>query len=290
MKFVNLIDGDSDRLGVVNADGTRVLDVAALQRADIPPTCESLVHASADTLSVLRAAADRADPSCWRALDGALLGPPLRRPGKIVAIGRNYREHAEEQEAAVPSQPIVFCKFSTSIVGPHAQVVLPAASHAVDYEVELAVVVGRRGRAIGEAESRAHVFGYTVLNDVTARDLQKKDGQWVRSKSFDTFCPLGPTLVTADEFEYPPARAIRLRVNGEERQSSNTSRMIFDVPALISFLSQAFTLEPGDVIATGTPSGVGCYRNPPVFLQPDDIMEAEIEGIGVLRNAVAAGG
>ncbi len=203
-----------------------------------------------------------------------------------MAIGLNYRDHAAEQNLTPPVRPLIFAKLPTSIVGPDDFIEIPPASDQIDHEVELAVIIGRGGRFITVDEAPAHIFGYTVLNDVTARDLQKSDRQWVRAKSFDTFCPLGPWVVTADEFPHPPELPIRCRVNGEVRQESNSSNLIFGVAELISDLSAAFTLEPGDIIATGTPSGVGIFRTPPVFLRDGDVVEAEIDGIGVLRNRV----
>lgn len=279
--------GPDGRLGVVHPDGERVLDVARLDRPDLPGTCDALVACGDGILPLLREAVDAADAIFWIPLRDLRVDAPLRRPGKVMAIGLNYREHAEEQSRTPPERPLIFCKFPSAIIGPGVPIRIPAASAQIDYEVELAVVIGRRGRFIERADASRHVFGYTILNDVTARDLQKSDRQWVRSKSFDTFCPMGPVMVTASEFEFPPALDIRLRVNGEERQRSNTANMIFDVGALVHDLSQAFTLEPGDVIATGTPSGVGVFRTPPVFLHPGDVVEAEIDGIGVLRNPVA---
>jgi 2-keto-4-pentenoate hydratase/2-oxohepta-3-ene-1,7-dioic acid hydratase in catechol pathway len=278
------------RLGVLHPDGLRVLDVARLERSDLPATCMGLLSDSAYSLERLSDAVDTADALFWVELDGFQLGPPLLRPGKIMAMGLNYREHAEEQNLAPPEMPVMFAKFPSAIVGPEAPIVIPPLSDKIDYEVELAAVVGRRGRMIASSEAAAHIFGYTVVNDVTARDLQRTDRQWVRAKSFDTFCPMGPCLVTADEFDTPPAVGIRLRVNGEERQSSNTSRMTYGPLALVTHLSQAFTLEPGDVISTGTPSGVGVFRDPPVYLRPGDVVEAEIDGIGTLRNPIRAWG
>lgn len=277
------IDGE-ERLGVVDVDGRRVLDVVRLA-SDVPRTGDALVRDEAALVRVQDVVAG-ADESAWQVLADVSLGPPLRRPGKIMAIGLNYRDHAEEQNLTAPEKPLIFAKFPTAIIGPYDDIVIPPASDKIDHEVELAVVIGKGGRMIREEDARRHVFGYAVLNDVTARDLQKSDRQWVRAKSFDTFCPLGPWLVTADEVEFPPERGIRCRVNGEERQSSNTRNLMHGVAALISYLSQAFTLEPGDIISTGTPSGVGVFRTPPVFLKAGDVVEADIDGIGMLRNGV----
>ena len=217
--------------------------------------------------------------------------PPVPRPGKIVAIGLNYRDHSIESGAtAPPKSPIIFAKFTTSIAGPEDAIVIPVGNPNVDYEAELAVVVGRRGKAIRAAHAFEYVAGYMPLNDVSARVWQFGDRQWVRGKSCDTFCPTGPHLTTRDEIPDPHALAIRARVNGVTMQDSHTSKMIFGVPELIEFTSASITLEPGDIIATGTPEGVGAFRQPPVFLKPGDVVEVEIDRLGVLRNQVVAAG
>jgi 2-keto-4-pentenoate hydratase/2-oxohepta-3-ene-1,7-dioic acid hydratase in catechol pathway len=212
---------------------------------------------------------------------------PVTRPGKIIAVGLNYRDHALETKQPIPASPMIFAKFPSSINGPEGAVVLPADDPQGDYEAELAVVIGRRTKAVAEADALNHVAGYMPLNDVSARRWQFADKQWVRGKSCDTFCPTGPWLTTRDAVPDPQALAIRMRVNGVVVQDSNTSNLIFGVAALIAFISAAITLEPGDIIATGTPGGVGVFRDPPVFLKSGDVMEVEIEGLGVLRNRVA---
>ena len=221
-------------------------------------------------------------------LDQVRLLAPVPRPGKVICIGLNYRDHAAEMGLALPERPTIFTKFSTSVIGPSDPVVLPPISAEVDWEVELAVVIGKTARAVREEDALDYVAGYTVLNDVSARDLQIRLGgsQWVWGKSLDSFCPMGPVLVTRDDLPDPGNLGVSLRVNGVTMQSSNTANLVFGVPQLVSFLSQAITLEPGDVIATGTPGGVGMGRKPPVFLKAGDRMEAEVEGIGVLENPV----
>ena len=215
--------------------------------------------------------------------------PPVPRPGKIVAIGLNYRDHSTESGAAAPPKsPIIFSKFTTSIAGPEDAIVIPLGNPNVDYEAELAVVIGCRGKAIPAAHAFEYVAGYMPLNDVSARMWQFADKQWVRGKSCDTFCPTGPHLTTHDEIPDPHALAIRARVNGVTMQDSHTGKMIFRVPELIEFISASITLEPGDIIATGTPEGVGAFRKPPVFLKSGDVVEVEIEALGVLRNPVVA--
>ncbi|HEX6972341.1 MAG TPA: fumarylacetoacetate hydrolase family protein [Limnochordia bacterium] len=218
------------------------------------------------------------------------LAAPVPRPGKIIAIGLNYADHAKESGAQLPAEPVIFPKWATSVVGPGEPVIHPGPeiTEQLDYEVELAVVIGKAGKRIPEAAAWEHVAGYTVLNDISARDLQFRDGQWMKGKALDTFAPMGPCLVTKDAIADPHDLTIRLRLNGELMQDSSTAQLIFGIPRLIAFLSRLMTLEPGDVISTGTPSGVGFARQPPVFLQPGDLMQAEIEGIGVLENRVVA--
>ncbi len=216
---------------------------------------------------------------------------PLPRPGKLLCIGLNYRDHAEEAGMKIPERPILFAKFSNSVIGPGDPVVLPSISEKVDYEAELAVVIGKVAKGVSEEDALEYVAGYTLLNDVSARDLQLQlgGGQWVWGKTLDNFAPMGPALVTRDEVPDPHNLFISLRLNGDIMQQSNTRNLIFGVPQLISFLSQAITLEPGDVIATGTPPGVGDFRNPPVYLKDGDEMVVEIQGIGALQNPVVAG-
>jgi 2-keto-4-pentenoate hydratase/2-oxohepta-3-ene-1,7-dioic acid hydratase in catechol pathway len=211
-------------------------------------------------------------------------GLPIARPSKIICAGLNYRDHAEEQGLELPERPLLFAKWPNALIGPGESIVLPPLSSQVDYEAELAVVIGRTARNVTEGAALDHVLGYTCLNDVSARDLQFGDGQWVRGKSLDTFCPMGPILVTADELTDPQDLAIMCRVNDEVLQDSRTSQMYFSVATIISYLSRSFTLEPGDVIATGTPAGVGAFRDPPRFLRDGERVTVEIEGIGSLVN------
>jgi 2-keto-4-pentenoate hydratase/2-oxohepta-3-ene-1,7-dioic acid hydratase in catechol pathway len=213
---------------------------------------------------------------------------PVPRPGKLICIGLNYRDHAAESNMAIPERPVVFSKFATAVIAPGEAVVLPATSQQVDYEAELAVVIGRRAKSVSANRALEYVLGYTAFNDVSARDFQFADGQWQRGKSCDTFAPMGPTIVTADVIPNPHKLSIKLRLNGQTMQDSNTDNLIFGIPQLISFLSETITLEPGDVIATGTPSGVGFARKPPVFLKDGDQMEVEIEGLGILNSPVVA--
>lgn len=220
-------------------------------------------------------------------VDSVTFLPPVY-PGKIIAIGRNYVDHAIEGGSEPPATPLIFNKLPNSLSAHNAPIVLHKISSQIDYEAELAVVIGRRATRISESEALNYVFGYTPINDVSARDLQFGDGQWVRGKSLDGFAPLGPFITTRDEIADVQALKIEGRLNGEVMQSSNTSKMIFKVAYLVSYISQGITLEPGDVIATGTPDGVGIFRKPPVLLKAGDVYEVTIEGLGTLRNPVVA--
>jgi acylpyruvate hydrolase len=220
-----------------------------------------------------------------RAASAVRLLAPVPRPGKVICIGLNYRDHAKEQNVEPPKTPIVFSKFTTSITAPETAIRL-GTSQKVDWEAELAVVMGRRAKGVKRSEAHDYVLGYACFNDVSARDFQFADGQWQRGKSCDTHGPFGPFIATSDEVKDPHALRIRLRVNGETMQDSSTAQMIFGVPELVEWLSENITLEPGDVIATGTPPGVGFARKPSIYLKAGDITEVEIEGLGILRNPV----
>ncbi|MBI5865643.1 MAG: fumarylacetoacetate hydrolase family protein [Planctomycetes bacterium] len=215
-----------------------------------------------------------------------LLAPVV--PPNIFAIGRNYRAHAEETGARIPESPLIFIKATTSLLEPGGIIRLPASAPSeIDYEAELVIVIGKTAKRVPESAALDCVFGYTCANDVSARDCQRNDKQWARAKGFDTFCPLGPWIVTRDELD-PDRCPVRSRLNGQPMQDSNTSNMIHSCRALISYVSHQFTLLPGTIILTGTPEGVGMARKPPVFLKPDDRIEVEVGGIGTLMNTAAA--
>lgn len=284
MRLISFRQDGVERLGIERADGRYV---SATDLPGMPATTMAeLLSGGEEALVRLRAAAAAADAS------GAAIEPltvtllaPVPRPGKVIAVGLNYHRHAAEQGSRPPQSPILFAKFTTSVVGSGATIEWdPDLTAAVNLEAELGVVIGRTARHVARDEALDHVLGYTCLDDVTARDLQESDRQWVRGKSLDTFCPMGPVLVTADEIADPGSLHIRGLRNGEVMQDASTSDLIFGVPELIAFCSQAFTLEPGDVIATGTPSGVGWFRDPKILLHDGDEVTIEIEGIGRLVN------
>jgi 2-keto-4-pentenoate hydratase/2-oxohepta-3-ene-1,7-dioic acid hydratase in catechol pathway len=231
-----------------------------------------------------------AGPASSHGLDpaGLTFAAPIPRPPKLICIGLNYRDHAAESKLAIPEVPTMFAKFPTAVIGPGQPIVLPKNSTKPDYEAEFAVVIGRRGRHVAEDRWRDYVFGYTILNDVSARDFQMATSQWMIGKTFDTFAPFGPAIVTADEIADPHSLRISLTLNGETMQDSSTGNLIFKLPQLIAYLSSVFTLEPGDVIATGTPAGVGFARKPPRWLRPGDEVRIQIEGLGELVNPVVA--
>jgi 2-keto-4-pentenoate hydratase/2-oxohepta-3-ene-1,7-dioic acid hydratase in catechol pathway len=284
MRLASYLDGGRERLAVVAADR----GVPADELLPGGPGTIGELLADEALLGRLREAASTQQARIAAeglALDALSLLSPVPRPPKIVAIGLNYHAHAIEQGVDPPAEPLIFAKFPTSVVGHRASIRWdPALTGQVDYEVELAVVIGRTARRVSPSEALSHVLGYTCGNDVSARDLQFGDKQWVRGKSLDTFGPLGPVLVTPDEIPDPQALGLRCLVNGEVLQESTTADMIFGVAELIAYSSAAFTLEPGDVIMTGTPPGVGVFRDPQRFLRNGDEVAIEIEGIGVLEN------
>lgn len=276
-------DDGTEQLAVERPDG-RLLPTAALG-ADVATTMRALIAGGDAALDALRVAvaasadATGIDPASIRIL------APLPRPGKLVAVGLNYFDHAKEGGVEPPVEPMLFTKFTTSIVGPGAVIEWdPELTKSVDLEAELGVVIGRTARRVLEAEALSYVFGYTCINDVSARDLQRADKQFVRAKSLDTFGPMGPVITTADEIPDPQRLAIKGILNGVAVQDSNTSQMVFSVARIVTFCSRAFTLEPGDVIATGTPSGVLVYQHPPNRLRDGDVVTIDIEGIGALTN------
>jgi 2-keto-4-pentenoate hydratase/2-oxohepta-3-ene-1,7-dioic acid hydratase in catechol pathway len=293
MRLATYQTGRETALGVIVDD--RLVDLRAVARrrkTSVPTDMVELIEA-VPTTSLVRFFRDAAswvqDGRTSVPLSRAKLLAPIPRPRKnIFCVGRNYTEHIRETGSATPDAPMFFTKPPTSVIGPHAPILYHPATQQLDYEVELAAVIGRRGRDIPVAKALDYVFGYTILNDVTARDLQRRHGQWFKGKALDTFAPLGPWIVHRAALSDPQQLRLSLRVNGETRQNSTTSKMIFTVAQLIATLSEGLTLEPGDILATGTPEGIGMGFTPPRFLHVGDTVEAEVEGIGILRNLVAA--
>ena len=289
MKLVTFTHAGRTALGalVAGADGERVVDLHGLDPR-IPADILGFLEAGSPALELARAALARAAADGGAPLADVTLKAPIPRPGKIICIGQNYRGHVRETNAAMPETPVIFAKYGNAVVGPGEPVVLPAAVERPDYEGELGVVIGRRCRNVPEAQALDYVAGYVAVNDVSARDWQFRNSQWTLGKTPDTFCPMGPALVTADEIGDPQDLGLRTIVSGEVLQQGHTSDMIFSVAHLIWDMARIMTLEPGDVIATGTPSGVGFTRTPPRYLRPGDVVRIEIERIGALENPVVA--
>ena len=272
MKLVSISHRGQARLGRI--EGSDVISF------DFEGGMLGLIQAGEAGLEYARSVEEKKVP-----IDEIVLQAPIKNPSKILAIGLNYRDHAEEGEAKLPKSPLCFTKFPNAIIGPGEEIKWSVQlTQKVDYEAELVVIIGKEAREVSEEDALNYVFGYTCGNDVSARDLQFSDGQWVRGKSLDTFAPLGPWIVTADEIPNPQRLTLRCVVNGETLQESNTSYMIFSVAYLVHFYSQAFTLFPGDVIYSGTPSGVGIFRSPPRLLADGDEVTIEVEGVGKLGN------
>jgi 2-keto-4-pentenoate hydratase/2-oxohepta-3-ene-1,7-dioic acid hydratase in catechol pathway len=261
---------------------TQVFDIGR-QLPDAPPTLVGILEAIDTLRPRLQALASR---KADHVLKDVRLHAPVTRPGKILALGLNYRDHAAEANMALPEVQTWFSKMTSSVNGPYDPVNMPAVSDKLDYEAELAFVIGRRTKHATREQARAAIAGYCCANDVSVRDWQLRTSQFVVGKSFDTHCPFGPWIVTADEIADPQNLRIRATVNGESRQDSNTREMVFDVYAMVEHLSQAMTLEPGDLILTGTPAGVGAVRNPRLYMKAGDVVRVEIEGIGHIENRI----
>jgi acylpyruvate hydrolase len=289
MKLVTFVHKDTLHIGALR-NGAGSGSVIDLNRADpsLPTDMTVLLRSGPAALKKASAALNGATPADTHDLASVTLQAPVPRPEKIICIGLNYRDHAAEANQEIPDVPTIFSKFANAVTGPRAPIIIPRVSERVDYEGELAFVIGRRGRYIPEEQALAHVAGYMAFNDVSARDFQMRTSQWTIGKTFDSFAPMGPALVTADEIPDPHRLDIRVSIGDEVLQASNTRHLIFSIPQLVAYLSQVMTLEPGDVVATGTPAGVGFARRPPRFLRPGDVIRVEIEGLGALENPVIA--
>lgn len=281
--------GAKPRLGV--AVGERILDCTWAQTHidhQLPSTMDAYLAGADPAWPHLETLVHALEPESrgWLKTSEVCLCAPLPRPGKILAVGLNYREHIEEQQGKAPEDPLIFVKLPTAVIGPGEAIKLPQDKHHIDYEGELGVVLGRGGRHWTLEEAQAAVAGYTIVNDVTARDLQRRDRQWTRAKGFDTFCPMGPYLVPVQRCPQAHRLTLETRVNGELRQQASTAQMIHSIPELLVYISSFCTLETGDLLLTGTPSGVGAYREPPCFLQAGDEVAITLEGLGTLVNPV----
>jgi acylpyruvate hydrolase len=301
MKLISFYNNRKLRAGAAVLGYAVDLERAArlLGSGVIPPSVREILEGDAPMMARARKVVRRAEarlqkvvekkerrPAWAWPLADVELAPPVPDPPKIICIGQNYADHCREQGLEPPEKPIIFSKFATTLAGPASPVYLPPndVTAAVDFEVELAFVIGREAKQVKRRDAMAHVAGFMVMNDVTARDVQHGDKQWVRGKSFDSFGPCGPWIVTTDELSDVSHLHIWLRLNGEMMQESSTRNLIFDVPFLIEYLSRGITFKPGDIVSTGTPPGVGIARKPPVLLKPGDVMEAGIEGIGTIQN------
>uniref|UniRef100_A0A3B3CG54 Fumarylacetoacetate hydrolase domain containing 2A n=2 Tax=Oryzias melastigma TaxID=30732 RepID=A0A3B3CG54_ORYME len=285
VQFCRHGDGGGIRVGVEQGEGLDVVDLKAFDPS-MPSTLRGLLELGDKG----RECAQRALASCQCKVnrEHIQLLSPILAPEKVVCVGMNYRDHCTEQNAPIPKEPIIFSKFPSAITGPYDDIILPSESQEVDWEVELAFVIGRKGKDIKEEDALSYVAGFTVANDVSARDWQmKRNGkQWLLGKTFDSFCPLGPALVTSDAVKDPHNLGIRCLVNGDVVQSSCTDQMIFKTAELVSWVSKFVTLTPGDVFLTGTPPGVGVFRKPPVFLKKGDVVECQIDQLGSIINRV----
>jgi 2-keto-4-pentenoate hydratase/2-oxohepta-3-ene-1,7-dioic acid hydratase in catechol pathway len=291
MQLVTIVQNGERRLGALTShDGQDV--VIDLNRAlpALPSDILEFLAGGAESHALATQAIAGPPAAAVLPRSAVRLGAPVPRPGKIICIGLNYRDHAAESNQAVPDFPTVFAKYASCVIGPGEPIVIPRVTSEVDYEGELAVVIGRRARDVREEEALNYVAGYAPFNDVSARDYQMRTSQWTIGKTFDSFGPLGPALVTADEVGDPHTLDLRVSIGDELLQSSNTRHLIFRIPFLIAYLSAVMTLDPGDVIATGTPAGVGAARSPKRWLRPGETVRVEIERLGALENPVVAAG
>lgn len=295
MRFVRYFHSGVESYGLLSDDEIIGLQtLAGALETPLPSTIEELIGLGEEGMRtveqlMLNSTKTEKGKAIPKIGDATFLAP-VSSPPKIICLGLNYRDHAEEAGADIPHEPIIFMKPRTAIVGPDEPIIRPTFVKELDYEAELAIIIGKKGKNIPVSEAEKYVFGYTAFNDISAREIQFKDKQWTRGKSFDTFAPIGPCITTADQIGNPSNLNIRTRVNGELRQDSSTKNMVFNVYEVIHQISRVMTLEPCDIIATGTPAGVAVFTKPtPKFLSPGDLVEVEIENIGTLRNKVTEG-
>eukprot|EP00794_Sanderia_malayensis_P005252 gene5252-5916_t len=287
MRLLQFVEGQRQSIGVEAEPNGNVIDLCKFD-STVPNHMIKFLEDGQRCIDIAKRALE--SKTCFVERSAIRIKAPITHPCKVIGIGMNYTDHCEEQNAPIPKEPIVFGKFPNTIQDPFGPIVYPKESDQVDWEVELAIIIGKQGSNIKESEAMDYVAGYSVAHDVSARDLQlkKNGGQWLLGKTFDTFCPLGPVLVTPDSLSNPHNLGIRCRLNGKLVQNSTTSNMIFKTEAIVAYISRFFSLSPGDVIVTGTPPGVGCFRKPPMFLKIGDVVECEIDEIGCIRNEVIA--
>lgn len=284
MRLVQFLHNGSKRMGIEVSDNGDIVDVCAID-SSIPKDMRSFLDQGEEAVRAATRAVESGKGVIKR--DQVQLKAPIENPEKIICLGMNYVDHCLEQNCPIPEKPILFFKHANSIIGQGESIIYHDIIKELDYEVELAIIIGKTGHNLKEEEVMEHVFGYTVAHDVTARYWQRQNnGLWSLGKSFDTFCPLGPAIVTKDSISDPHNLGIRSRVNGKTMQNSNTENMVFKTASAVSYISQFMTLKPGDVILTGTPPGVGCFKKPPVFLKKGDVVEVEIDEIGCLSNPI----
>ncbi len=290
MRLVTYGERGEERLGVLVDDGRYILDLNIASNGSIPS--DPIAFLDGDYWELARKVLSQPVAELRAAAlveaDAVRRGAPIPEPRTIIALGLNYLDHAQEGGQAPPPNPLLFAKAPAATIGPYDDIVYPPQVTQLDYEAELAVIIGKRAKNLTPEQAWGAIAGYTVINDVSARDIQFSESQWFRAKSFDTFAPMGPCWVTPDEIGDPQNLRIWCDVNGERRQDSTTANMIFKIPDIVAFISQVFTLRPGDIIATGTPAGVGVFRKPPRLLQVGDIVETGVENIGVMRNKVVS--
>ncbi len=287
MKLVSFGEPGRERAGVVVGD--RILDIHKAA-PDMPPDVRHILERG--LLPAVERLVERAEgqrPDRFVEAKSVRLGAPITRPGTLVCVGLNYKDHAEENNLPTPKAPLLFCKAPTCVVGPTDDMILPPHSGNIDWEVEFGLVIGKVARRVKAAEAFDVIAGYVAANDVSGREAQFGDGQWFRGKSFDTFAPMGPYLVTKDEVADPHALSLSMKVNGETKQNGNTSNLIFKIPALIEYITAGLTLHPGDIVSTGTPAGVGACMKPPQYLKAGDVMEMAVAGLGSHRTRVVNG-
>lgn len=288
MRFVTFFDDRTLRIGaMVLKNGMQFVIDLQSHNSSIPSNLISLLRNGHAGLELVREAINKSDFHEWKRIEDVVLAPPIPAPSKIICLGLNYQDHSPKDTIKKPEFPTIFAKYNNCLIGSGSEIILPTVSNQIDYEAEMAIIIGKRGKNISISDALDHIAGFTAFNDVSARDIQTRTSQWLQGKTFDTFGPMGPCLVTLDEIKDIGNLEISLDLNGQTMQKSNTKNLIFSVPEIVSGLSEIMTLEVGDVISTGTPGGVGVLQNPPIFLKEGDLVEVKLEGVGKLANRVS---